>query len=126
MFRGPRSGGEYLILNKEKHAEAAIEKIRRRCGADWGSVSMEDISLLREILGEAWVYTERTVWDKIAFSEVTIGDLYQIIGIGRNIRERNVGIQAGMEDIVAVLQRHSCTIPSARNGIFSKIDNLNK
>ena len=100
-------GRRIFILNKEKHAEAAVEKIRRGCGTDWGSVSMEEISLLRELLGEAWVYTERSVWDKIAFSTISMGDLSQIIGIGRNIRERNVGVQTGMDQIVTILQRHS-------------------
>jgi hypothetical protein len=100
-------GRRIFILNKEKHAEAAVEKIRRRCGADWGSVSMEEISLLRELLGEAWVYTERSVWDKIAFSNISMGDLYQIIGIGRNVRERNVAVQKGMEEIIAILPKHT-------------------
>ncbi len=100
-------GRRIFILNKEKHAEAAVEKIRRRCGADWGSVSMEEISLLRELLGEAWVYTERSVWDKIAFSNISMGDLYQIVGIGRNIRERNVAVQKGMDEIIAILQKHT-------------------
>ena len=86
-------GRRMFILNKEKHAEVAVEKIRRSLGADWGSVSMEEIKLLRELLGEAWVYTNPSVWDKIAFSNISMADLYQIVGIGRNIRERNVAVQ---------------------------------
>ncbi len=100
-------GRRMFILNKEKHAEVAVEKIRRRLGADWGSISMEEISLLRKILGEAWVYTDRAIWDKIAFSDISIADLYQIVGIGRNIRERNIAVQTGMDEIIAILQRHT-------------------
>ena len=100
-------GRRMFILNKEKHAEVAVEKIRRSLGADWGSVSMEEIKLLRELLGEAWVYTNPSVWDKIAFSNISMADLYQIVGIGRNIRERNVAVQTGMDEIIAILQKHA-------------------
>ncbi len=100
-------GRRIFILNKEKHAEAAIEKMRRNLGPEWNSFSMEEITLLRRFLGEAWVYTERSVWDEIAFSEVTVGDLSQIVGIGREIQENKVSVQEGIKNIVALLRKET-------------------
>ena len=98
-------GRRIFILNKEKHAEMAIEKMRRSLGPGWNVFSMEEITLLRRFLGEAWVYTERSIWDTISFSEVTVGDLTQIVGIGREIKENKVSVQEGIKNIVAILQK---------------------
>ncbi len=100
-------GRRIFILNKEKHAEMAIEKIRRKLGPEWNAIQMEEITLLRHLIGEVWVFTERSIWDKIAFSEVNSGDLYQIIGIGREIKSNKVSVQAGIEQVVSILQRHT-------------------
>ncbi len=106
-------GRRIFILNKEKHAEMAIEKIRRNLGPEWNEFSLEEITLLRRFLGEAWVYTERSVWDKIAFSAVTVGDLTQIVGIGREIKENNVSVQEGIKGIVAILEKRESSLPDS-------------
>ena len=93
-FLMPRSndsdlGRRVFVVQKEKAVENALDKIRRRIGADWCSISPADCDVLKETLGEIWTSIERPRWSTYRFSKLTLADIYSLVAAGKEIREKH-------------------------------------
>lgn len=96
-------GRRMFSLQKEKNVEQAIEKIRRNLGDEWKVFSQADIELLKNILGDAWVFAERDVWEKILFSRLSRMDLFDLIVIARGSQEKEIDERTAVEKAVKIL-----------------------
>jgi hypothetical protein len=94
-------GRRLFQLNKERSAEAAAERIRKRLGSDWTSFSQEDVEIFKRMLGEAWVYIDRRTWDQIQFTLLSKVDINRIISIGRDLEEKKA---IGGEEIGSIIK----------------------
>ena len=78
-------GRRFFQLQKEKHAEEALEKVRKSLGDGWKVFTLEDIKILRAMFGEAWVFTDRKLWETYALfqqrfleDEPVLGGLFDL------------------------------------------------
>jgi flagellar biosynthesis GTPase FlhF len=98
-------GRRFFQLQKEKHAEEALEKVRKSLGDGWKVFNLQDIRALRLMLGEAWVFTDRKVWETYSFARLSRDDLDEILRIGRSVERREVSELDGAKEVSGVLQR---------------------
>ncbi|MDI9632988.1 MAG: hypothetical protein QXL43_00810 [Methanolinea sp.] len=96
-------GRRLFSLQKEKSIEQAIEKIRKNLGDEWKDLSQEDIGFLKDALGDAWVFIERSTWEKIAFSRLSRRDVLDLVAIGREVKAGEVEQRAAVEKISRIL-----------------------
>lgn len=96
-------GRRIFSLQKEKNVEQVIEKIRRNLGDEWKVFSQTDIERLKNILGDAWVFVERDVWEKITFSRLSRMDLFDLIVIGRESKEQEIDERTAVEKALKIL-----------------------
>jgi len=96
-------GRRIFSLQKEKNVERAIEKIRQHLGPEWGFFSQDDLKVLKYIIGETWVFSERDLWEKISFSSITRIELMDIISIGRKSLEKEMNERNAVENVAAIL-----------------------
>jgi hypothetical protein len=78
-------GRRLFLVQKEKAVEDAYEKIRRRMGAEWNSLSTGDCDILKNILGEVWTSIDRHRWSTYSFSKLSKSDIDSIITIGKEV-----------------------------------------
>jgi hypothetical protein len=97
-------GRRLFSLQKEKSIEQALEKIRKNLGEEWRDFSQEEIDLLKHALGDAWVFIERDVWEKIAFSRLSRRDVLDLIAIGRETRAKEIDQRVAVEKASRVLK----------------------
>lgn len=97
-------GRRMFRLNMQKAVEESLEKIRRNEVSELDSFSAENITRIRNILGEVWVIIGRNVWDTITFSRITRSDLDDILMIYRD-NEGKKGTQDDMiKDVAEILK----------------------
>jgi len=97
-------GRRLFSLQKEKSIEQAIEKIRKNLGDEWKDFSAEEIELLKHALGDAWVFIERDVWEKIAFSRLSKRDVMDLVTIGRESQAKEIDQRVAMEKALRILK----------------------
>jgi len=97
-------GRRLFSLQKEKSIEQALEKIRKNLGEEWRDFSAEEIELLKQALGDAWVFIERDVWEKIAFSRLSKRDAMDLIAIGRESQAKEIDQRVAVEKALRVLE----------------------
>jgi len=97
-------GRRLFSLQKEKSIEQAIEKIRKNLGDEWKDFSAEEIELLKHALGDAWVFIERDVWEKIAFSRLLKRDVMDLVTIGRESQAKEIDQRVAMEKALRILK----------------------
>jgi hypothetical protein len=81
-------GRRLFQVQKEKAVEEALEKMRRRMGADWNSFSSTDSAILKEVLGEVWTSIDRERWSSYKFSKVSKEDLTLLIIMGKKMKSQ--------------------------------------
>jgi hypothetical protein len=81
-------GRRLFQVQKEKAVEDALEKIRRRMGNQWNSVSPSDSEGLKEILGEVWISIDRNRWETYSFSKLSLHDINSLIIIGKEVKAK--------------------------------------
>lgn len=96
-------GRRLFSLQKEKSIEQAIEKIRKNLGDEWKDLSQDEIGLLKHALGDAWVFIERSTWEKIAFSRLSRRDVLDLIAIGREMKAGEVDQRVAVERVSRIL-----------------------
>ena len=109
-FLMPRSndsdlGRRIFVVQKEKAVEDALDKIRRRVGADWCSVSPTDCDVLKETLGEIWTAIERPRWSTYRFSKLTLADIHSLVASGKEIRTKRYMTDAMLQSLDQILSR---------------------
>jgi hypothetical protein len=100
-------GRRIFQIHKEKAVETAVEKIRQSLGHEWTTFSQKDTKILTDILGEAWVSVERSVWEKSSFTRLTKKDVEEIIRIGNAVKNKTLREEAAINDICTILKRSS-------------------
>lgn len=100
-------GRRVFQIQKEKHAEEALEKVRKSLGDGWKRFSLSDVRTLRFILGETWVFIDRKVWGGFSFARLSRDDLDEILGIGKAVERKEKTEHEASGEVAAVLQRVS-------------------
>jgi hypothetical protein len=100
-------GRRIFQLNKERHVEQSIEKIRRSLGESWMKFSPEDVEFLKYIFGETWVAMERREWAATSFTRLTKDEVKEIIEIGRKVKKKDMLESAGVKEVSRVLGRYT-------------------
>ena len=96
-------GRRMFALQKEKHVELAIEKIRPSLGSDWARLTHRDIEMLKYILGGAWVSIDRQTWEKIAFSRMTYRNVMDLIAIGQDFHSNEMDQRTAVEKATKIM-----------------------
>ncbi|MDI6719756.1 MAG: hypothetical protein QMD46_09115 [Methanomicrobiales archaeon] len=98
-------GRRKFQIQKEKAVEVAVEKMRQNLGSAWRFLSASDVDALKYVLGEAWVSIERSTWEKYAFARLTERDVRSLAETGKNLRNRQIGEHAALEEVREILLR---------------------
>ncbi len=98
-------GRRIFQIHKEKAVETAVEKIRQSLGHEWTTFSQEDARTLTDILGEAWVSVERSVWEQASFTRLTRQEIEEIIRIGNAVKNKKIREEAAINEICTILKR---------------------
>jgi len=96
-------GRRLFQVHKEKGVENALKKIHRGIGDDYKMLSEDDIEVLKRMLGECWVYIDRSIWEKIAFTRISFNDILHIIQIGNSAIRKDSTDTKAIEDVTAIL-----------------------
>jgi len=99
-------GRRVFQLKKEKSVEEAMAIIRNSIAQEWRSLSEEDIQYIRRMLGDLWVYIDRTTWEQYSFSMLTCHDVGIIIRTGRSVSDGRMQEKAAVEEIARLLSSH--------------------
>jgi hypothetical protein len=100
-------GRRFFQLQKEKHAEEALEKVRKSLGDGWKRFTLQEVKILRTILGETWVFTDRKLWESFSFARLTRDDLDAILQFGRLVERREMNEPDAAREVGGILQRAS-------------------
>ena len=98
-------GRRIFQIHKEKAVETAVEKIRQSLGHEWTTFSQEDARTLTDILGEAWVSVERSVWEQASFTRLTRPEIEEIIRIGNAVKNKKIREETAINEICTILKR---------------------
>jgi hypothetical protein len=99
-------GRRIFQLNRERHVEESIEKIRRSLGKAWKKFSPEEVELLKYVFGETWVAMERKDWKACSFTKLTENDIKEIMEIGRDVKQRELLESTGVERVSQILKKY--------------------
>jgi len=99
-------GRRVFQLKKEKSVEEALAIIRNSIAQEWRSLTEEDIHYMRRMLGDLWVYIDRTTWEQYSFSRLTCHEIGIIIQTGRSVSEGRIQEKAAIEEISKLLSSH--------------------
>jgi hypothetical protein len=100
-------GRRFFQLQKEKHAEEALEKARKSLGDGWKVFTLQDVKILRAMLGEAWVFTDRKVWESYSFARLTREDMDAILRIGWSVQRKEISETDAAKEVSGVLRKVS-------------------
>jgi hypothetical protein len=100
-------GRRVFQIQKEKHAEQALEKVRKSLGDGWPRFTLPEIRTLKFILGEAWVFIDRKAWEGFSFARLSRDDLYGILAIGKAVERKEKTEHKASGEVEAILQRVS-------------------
>jgi hypothetical protein len=100
-------GRRVFQIQKEKHAEEALEKVRKSLGDGWKSLTLSEVRTLRFILGESWVFIDRKAWEGFSFARLSRADLDEILAIGKAVERRVKQGQDAAGEVGAILRRVS-------------------
>jgi hypothetical protein len=99
-------GRRIFQLNRERHVEESIEKVRRSLGEAWKMFSPDDINLLKYMLGETWVAMERRDWNACSFTMLAQKDVKEIIEIGKRVKQGEILENTGIGEASQILRKH--------------------
>lgn len=99
-------GRRVFQLKKEKSVEEALAIIRNSNADDWRSLSEEDIGHIRRMLGDLWVYIDRTTWEHYSFSTLKCHEIGIIIRTGRAVSKGKLQEKAAVEEVARLLSSH--------------------
>ncbi len=100
-------GRRVFQIQKEKHAEEALDKARKSLGDRWPRFTLPETRTLKYILGEAWVFIDRKAWEGFSFTRLSGDDLYGILAIGKAVERKEKTEHEASGEVAAVLQRVS-------------------
>jgi hypothetical protein len=95
-------GRRRFQIQREKAVEEAVEKIRRSPEAGWDAFADADYTVLRQLLGELWMFLERQKWEQYAFSTLTRQDISDILALRKGEKCTSVSC-VKLEEMDAIL-----------------------
>lgn len=98
-------GRRIFQLKKEKSVEKAMDMIRHHLGPEWKSFSQDEIKIVQSLLGNAWVYIERSTWETYAFSKMSDRDMRALIHIGHELGLKKIDEKKALEEVTTILNR---------------------
>jgi hypothetical protein len=100
-------GRRVFQIQKEKHAEEALERARKSLGDGWKRFSLQEIRTMKFILGEAWVFIDRRAWEGFSFARLSRDDLDGILAIGKAVERKEKTEHDASAEVGAILHRVS-------------------
>jgi hypothetical protein len=100
-------GRRVFQIQKEKHAEEALEKVRKNLGDGWQRFTLPEIRTLKFILGEAWVFIDRRAWEGFSFARLSRNDLDEILTIGKAVERKERTEHEASLEVGEILRRVS-------------------
>ncbi len=100
-------GRRFFQLQKQKHAEEALDRVRKSLGDTWKGLTLPEIRILRLMLGEAWVFTDRKDWENYSFARLSLNDLDEILRIGRSCERKEKNEPDAAREVSGILKRVS-------------------
>lgn len=88
-----RLGRRRFQLVRERAVEDAVEKIQHAPAVKWDTLSPDECTRLREILGEFWSGLERERWNTYSFSLLTRQDVEAILVFGAEARSGSLSLE---------------------------------
>ena len=104
-------GRRVFQIQKEKHAEEALEKVRKSLGEGWKRYTLQEVRTLKFTLWEAWVFIDRKAWEGFSFARLSGDDLDEILAIGKAVERKEKTEHEASGEVAAVLQRVSGELP---------------
>ncbi len=99
-------GRRIFQLNRMRHVEESVEKIRRSLGKAWNKFSPGEVEILKYILGETWIAMERKEWAACSFTKLTQSDVVSIIEIGKKVKQGETLESNGVETVSQILRKY--------------------
>lgn len=96
-------GRRFFKMQKEKHVEKAIEKIRQAQGSEWILYTQSDIEALKQVLGDVWTFMDRDSWDQISFTRLSGIELRELIRFGRDSLDNIISGKSAAEQSMPIL-----------------------
>ncbi|HTY53427.1 MAG TPA: hypothetical protein VMB35_09580 [Methanomicrobiales archaeon] len=100
-------GRRFFQLQKEKHAEEALDRVRKNLGDGWKRFTLQEVKTLRSMIGEAWVFTDRKAWETFSFARLTREDLDAILRVGNAVDRREMSGADAAKQVSGILRRVS-------------------
>ena len=100
-------GRRVFQIQKEKHAEEALERARKSLGDGWKRFSLQEVRTLKFILGEAWVFIDRRSWEGFSFARLSRDNLDEILAIGKAVERKEKTEHDASAEVGAILSRVS-------------------
>ena len=98
-------GRRLFQVQKEKAVENAMEKIRRRMGTGWNSVSRSDSEILKDVLGEVWTSIDRQRWRTYSFSKLSKEEINSLITLGKKMKTQYSLTEENIKQLDIILGR---------------------
>ena len=96
-------GRRRFQLQKEKVVEEIIEILRKQPLSDMTYFTSREVSVLKYLLGEAWITIKRDEWGEFRFSQLTKKDIESIIGTGKAMNNEEITEKTAVDNVISVL-----------------------
>ncbi|MBS3955912.1 MAG: hypothetical protein KGZ40_00045 [Clostridiales bacterium] len=94
-------------LRKAQATERAIDRVRHGLGAEWTSLTGEEIAQIEWVLGELWAYAARADWDDLHFGSLRMHDMRRILVFGRELRTHSRSAVDVLQDVAQIVRNRS-------------------
>ncbi len=91
-------------IRKAKAVERAADYMRQGLKGQWSSLTSHEIEELEWTLGELWAYVARAEWDDLRFGRLSLADLREVIGLGRELRAHRRDAVTVLGEIGAIVK----------------------
>lgn len=92
-------------VRRAQAVETALRRMRATLGAGWDVFSADDVQALEWALGETWAFMQRSEWDEIAFSSLSVDDVLRLMAAGRKLIRETHGTLTTIESIITTLRK---------------------
>lgn len=99
-------------IRKAKAVERAMERVRHSRKKEWHLITSAQVEEIEWVLGELWAYVARDEWNDLRFGYLTMSDLHEILGLGRELRQHTRNAVEILMEVNAIIVKHSREEPA--------------